>query len=96
MTDETDTYPVWTIRCTWRVTNGRDEPVTTHHGAPDEANATDRARFMLERYHSTAVRELVMVEVKQPDGSWAAMGRGERSPDPAVRFAFQRPPVRPV
>lgn len=96
MTTDTDTYPVWTVRYTWRVTDSRDQPVRTYETADGEANAVDRAVFVLDHYQNSATRALVCVDVKQPDGTWADVPRSNTRLTGPVRFAFQRPPGRPV
>ncbi len=95
MTQETDTYPVWTVRFTWRVTDHEDKPLHTFDGAEDESRAIDRAVFMLDNYRSSAARELVCAHVKRPDGTWSEVPRSDTRLSAPVRFAFQRPPVRP-
>ena len=96
MTKDSDTYPVWTVRCTWRVTDSSDRPVCTYETADGESNAVDRAVFVLDHYLNSAARALVCVHVKQPDGTWADVPRSNTRLTGAVRFAFQRPPARPV
>lgn len=96
MTGGTDTYPVWTVRFTWRVTRRSDEPLRTYDGAQDECQAVDRAVFVLDHYQDSAVRELVCVHVKRPDGSWSEVSRSAAGVLPARSFAFQRAPVRPA
>lgn len=90
-----DTYPVWTIRFTWRVTDQANEPLYTFAGAPDETQAIDRAVFTLDRHADTAARELVCAHVKRPDGTWSEVPRSNTNLSQPGRFAFQRPPVRP-
>jgi len=92
----TDTYPVWTVRFTWRVTGQDDKPLHTFDGAKDESRAMDRAVFMLDNYRNSAVRELVCVHIKRPDGTWSEMPRSNTCLSTPIRFAFQRPPVRPA
>jgi len=96
MTDGTDTYPVWTVRFTWRVTGQSENSLYTHDGAESESQAIDRAVFVLDHYRDTVARELVCVHVKRPDGSWSDVPRSNSSLSAPVRFAFQRPPVRPA
>lgn len=63
--------PPWTIRCTWRVTDARDEPFRTYHGADCEAGALDRAIFVLDHYRRVASDELICVDILHPGGWWA-------------------------
>lgn len=96
MTSEPDTYPVWTVRFTWRVTDQSDRPLCTYDGAENESHAVDRAVFMLDHYQDSATRELVCVHVKRPDGTWSEVPRSSTRLSPPVAFAFQRAPVRPA
>ena len=93
---EPDSYPAWTVRFTWRVTDQADKPLFTFDAAEDESRAVDRAVFMLDNYRNSAARELVYVHVKRPDGTWLEVPRSNARMSAPVRFAFQRPPVRPA
>ncbi|MBR7838402.1 hypothetical protein KDL01_34355 [Actinospica durhamensis] len=79
-------HPPWTIRCTWRVTDSRDEPFRTYHGADSEISALDRAVFVLDHYRHEAADELVCVDVLHPGGWWANVPSSSThlSPPPAV------------
>jgi len=90
-----ESFPAWTIRCTWRVTDADDEPVRTYHGADDECSALDRAVYVLDHYRAEAADELVCVDIMQPGGWWSQVPESSTHLSPPVRFAFQRPPVRP-
>jgi hypothetical protein len=96
MTAGDDTYPVWTVRFTWRVTDELDRPLHTFDSAGNESSAVDRAVFVLDHYQNSAARELVCVHVKRPDGMWSEVPRSNSSLSPPVRFAFQHPPARPA
>lgn len=96
MTGSTDTYPVWTVRFTWRVTASDGQPLYTYESAMNETTAIDRAVFTLDHYQDTAARELVCVHVKRPDGTWSEVPRSNTSLTSPKRFGFQRPPVRPA
>lgn len=96
MTDGIDSYPVWTVRFTWRVADRDDKPLCTFDRAEDESHAVDRAVFELDNFRSSAARELVCVHVKQPDGTWSEVPRSSVRLTEPVRFAFQLPPARPA
>src|SRR6185312_3491659 len=66
-----ESYPAWTIRCTWRVTDASDQPVFTYHSADDECSALDRAVYVLDHYGPETSDELVCVDVMQPGGWWS-------------------------
>jgi len=85
-------YPPWTIRCTWRVTDCRDEPFRTYHRAECESSALDRAVFVLDHYRAETSDELVCVDILQPDGRWAGVPCSEPGPSaPAARAARRAP-----
>jgi hypothetical protein len=96
MADATDTYPVWTVRFTWRVTDAKDQPVHSYRLETDESRAIDRAVFVMDHYDSSDVRELVCVHVKRPDGTWSEVPRSNTRLSAPTRFAFQLPPFRPA
>jgi hypothetical protein len=85
-------FPPWTIRCTWRVTDCRDEPFRTYHGADSESSALDRAVFVLDHYRCEAADELVCVDVLHPGGWWANIPRSSTSLSPPSFFALNRVP----
>ena len=74
MTFEPDTYPVWTVRYTWRVTDSRDQPLHTFDTADSERTAVDRAVFVLDNYRDSAVRALVCAHVRRFEG-WSEVPR---------------------
>jgi hypothetical protein len=80
-------YPPWTIRCTWRVTDCRDEPFRTYHGAECESSAMERAVFVLDHYRRESADELICVDILQPGGRWANV--------PAAAALSARPCVAP-
>jgi len=95
MTQETDTYPLWTIRFTWSVLDSADKPTYTYSSAASETEAIDRAVFALDRYDNSGDRLLVAVHVKRPDG-WSDVPRSStRIAQHGYLYAFQRPPTRP-
>jgi hypothetical protein len=95
MMQETDTYPLWTIRFTWSVLNSEDKPTYTYTSAASETEAIDRAVFALDRYDNSGERLLVAAHVKRPDG-WSDVPRSSaRLTQHDYLYAFQRPPTRP-
>lgn len=78
-----DQPPPWTIRCTWRVTDCRDEPFRTYHAADSERSAVARAVFVLDHYRHEAADELVCVDILHPCGRWADVPRSAAAPPPA-------------
>jgi hypothetical protein len=87
-----ETYPAWTIRCTWRVTDSRDEPFRTYHSADDESGALDRAVFVLDHYRSESADELVCVDVWHPGGWWAHVPSSSARLAPPARSGSARSP----
>lgn len=75
-------FPPWTIRCTWRVTDCRDEPFRTYHSAECEQSALDRAAFVLDHYRRESAGELVCVDIRHPGGWWAGVPSGPAGPAP--------------
>jgi hypothetical protein len=96
VTHEPDTYPVWTVRLTWRITDQDDKPLYTYDAAENESRAVDRAVFMLDYYRNSGTRELVCAHVRRPDGVWSEVPRSNTQLSAPVLFAFQRPPRRPA
>ena len=85
-------FPLWTIRCTWRVTDSRDEPFRTYHSAECEAGALDRAVFVLDHYRRESAGELVCVDVLYPGGWWADIPCSSADPSSGATIAAQRVP----
>ncbi len=88
---ESDTYPVWTLRFTWRVTDAKDNPQQTYVFTTSETDAVDRAVFEYDHRADTATLALISAHVKRPDSGWTIVPRG----NPVVRHAFQLSPRRP-
>ncbi len=83
-------YPLWTIRCTWRVTDCRDQPFRTYHNAECEAGALDRAVFVLDHYRRESADELVCVDVLYPGGWWANIPCSSAGHSPPATVVPQR------
>jgi hypothetical protein len=94
--EEADTYPLWTIRCTWAVLTSEDQPTYTYATAGSETEAIDRAVFALDRYDNSGERLLIAAHVKRADG-WTEVSRPSSSlARHGHLYAFQRPPERPT
>jgi hypothetical protein len=92
--DGAETYPNWTIRCTWdRTEDG--EKVYTFHDGTDERTAHNLASFILDRYRDLDLHKLSAVDVRRPDGTWDSVPCPTRPVAAPVRFAFQRQPRIP-
>lgn len=93
--DDAESYPDWTIRCTWVCTEGEEEVSHTFHGCTHERAARGLARFVLDRYSEIDARMLVSAELLRPDGTWESVPRPNTTVTAPVVFAFQRLPERP-
>ncbi len=69
---ESDTYPVWTLRFTWRVTDAKDNPQQTYVFTTSETDAVDRAVFEYDHRDP-------------PPGAPSGVGRGLLLPSMAAR-----------
>jgi hypothetical protein len=96
MTRETDTYPMWTVRLTWRVTGADDRPRRTYELASSESEAVDRAVFALDHYQNMGTNVLVCAHIKRSDGWSDVPPSNTRLARHEYLYAgFQRTPGRP-
>jgi len=93
--DHADTYPDWTIRCTWGGRGDVEEESYSFHAAPNEYSAQGLAGFVLSRYQDLDTRKLKRAEICQPDGAWENVPRPTSRVTAPVQFAFHRLPNRP-
>lgn len=93
---EPDTYPVWTVRYTWRVTGVDDRPKYTHERADSASEAVDKAVFALDHYQSTGANVLVCAHIRRPDGWSEVPSASTHSARHGYLYAFQQTPARPA
>jgi hypothetical protein len=93
--DAAESYPDWTIRCTWGGVEGGREVGCTFHAGSSERVAFGLAVFILDRYADLDAQRLSRADVLLPDGTWERVERPERALTAPVMFAFQQLPDRP-
>ena len=93
--DAAESYPDWTIRCTWGCEEDAREVHHSFHAGTSERTAFGLAMFILDRYLDLDVRKLSRVDVLRPDGAWENVPRPTTTVTAPVMFAFQRLPERP-
>jgi hypothetical protein len=93
--DGDESYPNWTIRCTWGHEEDGEAVNLTFHEGSNERTAFGLAMFILDRYLDLDVHRLSRVDVLRPDGVWENVPRPMSTGTAPVMFAFQRLPERP-
>ena len=93
--DDAESYPDWTIRCTWACAEDGKGVSRTFHEGTSERTAFGLAMFILDRYLDVDVQRLGSADVLCPNGVWENVPRPVRAVTAPVMFAFQRLPERP-
>jgi hypothetical protein len=91
-----DSYPDWTIRCTWVRPEDGEEVGHTFHRCTNVHTARNLATFILDRYSNIDVHKLSRTDVLHPDGTWENVQRRNTTYTPPVMCTFQRLPDRPL
>ena len=93
--DDAETYPDWTIRCTWIFDEVGGEVSQSFHEGTDERTARALAAFILVRFRDVEVRTLAAVDLRTPGGTWENVPQPTAPVTTPVRFAFQCRPGIP-